>query len=412
MGEFCKIILNSGKPCNNIAVNGDFCEKHQLTDNEHLFLDTIEDFSAVAQQRGWQVHIVSMDREFLTFVRMKITQSAKNFGFPQGEVVTFAEIERVDDQIKWNLEDAVLFSKETQKLRKALETKLGSQNNEKTTTRVTESNMPGSKQCDVLIVCALISELRTVKKVLESGSSKWEEVKSDDDNTRTTHVYERLIYKTSNNDTLHIISTSAEAMGLTASAVACTQAIMLFKPKLVIMSGIAAGVDNIKQEFGDILIAHPSFNYSSGKLRTIEDGGFTPDYKEIPIDRSLEIAASRLSGDQAKLIEIRDNFNSDTPRAIPNVHIGPVGSADYVVDDYSQIEEILKHQRKLIGVEMETYAIYKSCQNSCINPQPYFISIKSICDFASKKTDQWQSYARHTSAYFTKYLLDSVKSLL
>ena len=88
------------------------------------------------------------------------------------------------------------------------------------------------------------------------------------------------------------------------------------------------------------------------------------------------------------------------PQAQNRLHVGPVGAADQVIDDASRVLEIQKNWRKLIGVEMETYAVYRACTESP-EPKPRFVSFKSVCDFAAEKTDSWQQYAAFVAAEFS-----------
>lgn len=108
-----------------------------------------------------------------------------------------------------------------------------------------------------------------------------------------------------------------------------------------------------------------------------------------------------MSKDKDLLTNIHDSYNGKKPRHAPSVFLGPLGSADYVVDDIEVINKIKEHQRKLIGIDMETYSIYKSCTDCCLAKSISFVSIKSLCDFASEKNDNWQNYAMYTSSNFS-----------
>jgi hypothetical protein len=47
-----------------------------------------------------------------------------------------------------------------------------------------------------------------------------------------------------------------------------------------------------------------------------------------------------------------------SPPKANRLHVGPLGAADQVIDDEARVLEIQRNWRKLIGVEMETYAVY------------------------------------------------------
>jgi nucleoside phosphorylase len=74
-----------------------------------------------------------------------------------------------------------------------------------------------------------------------------------------------------------------------------------------------------------------------------------------------------------------------------------LGSGAAVIDAEQPVLDVLEHWRKLIGVEMEAYGVHLACQTAA-SPSPEFLCIKSICDFAAKKTDDWQDYAAFTAA--------------
>jgi nucleoside phosphorylase len=76
-----------------------------------------------------------------------------------------------------------------------------------------------------------------------------------------------------------------------------------------------------------------------------------------------------------------------------------VGAADQVIDDASRVLEIQKNWRKLIGVEMETYGVYRAVHESP-EPKPRVVSFKAVCDFAAEKSDSWQEYAAFMAAEF------------
>lgn len=78
-------------------------------------------------------------------------------------------------------------------------------------------------------------------------------------------------------------------MASTASAVLATKVIYNFRPKLLIMTGIAAAVNRYDVNLGDILVASKVWDGASGKIKTDKEGDdvFYPDFHEIPIDPDI-----------------------------------------------------------------------------------------------------------------------------
>jgi nucleoside phosphorylase len=250
-------------------------------------------------------------------------------------------------------------------------------------------------ETDIGIICALeFPEFAAVTKVFSDNI--WTELS----NPRFTHVYRESSIRTIKGELLKIIGTTSTSMGLTAAAIATTQLIMQFKPRIVVMIGIAAGTHSGGKQFGDILTADPSVDYNSGKV-VDEKGirGFQPDPYPIGLNPRLRSVLAKYRGNHSVFEKIRSEWKGTVPSKGNHLHVGPLGAADQVIDDASRIIEIQNNWRKLIGVEMETYGVYRAVYEAP-EPKPRVVSFKSVCDFAAEKTDSWQEYAAFTAASF------------
>lgn len=254
---------------------------------------------------------------------------------------------------------------------------------------------------EIGIVCALeVPELESVIKAF-GGQNAWKEVGE----TRYAHLYREAFITTKLGKRLRVVATTSTSMGLTAAAIVTTQLILQFRPRIIIMVGIAAGTRSGNKQFGDVLVADPSVDYNSGKV-VLSDGirAFQPDPYPIGLHPRLRTVLQKYRGDHAVFTTIRNRWKESLPKALNRLHIGPLGAADQVIDDVTRIEEIQKNWRKLIGVEMETYGVYRACYESP-DPKPRFVSFKAVCDFAAEKTDSWQSYAAFIAAEFAAEFL-------
>ena len=255
---------------------------------------------------------------------------------------------------------------------------------------------PFSVKSDIGIICALqYPELEAVINA-SGGHTSWREV----GDARLTHVYRETKIETIENKPLRVIATTSTSMGLTAAAIATTQLVHQFRPRLVAMIGIAAGTHSGNKQFGDVLVADPSVDYNSGKV--ITEGGireFQPDPYPIGLNPRLRSVLQKYRSQHSLFKEIRSRWNGRTPTAPNSLHVGPVGAADQVIDDATRIIEIQKNWRKLIGVEMETYGVYRAVLESP-EPKPRSVSFKAVCDFAAEKSDSWQAYAAFMAAEF------------
>lgn len=171
------------------------------------------------------------------------------------------------------------------------------------------------------------------------------------------------------------------------------------------MIGIAAGTRSGNKQYGDVLVADPSVDYNSGKV-AFADGvrEFLPDPYPIGINARLRSVLQRYRSRRDVFERMRTEWGKPVPPEKNGLHIGPLGAADQVIDDPSRVLEIQKNWRKLIGVEMETYGVYRACHEST-EPKPRFASFKSVCDFAAEKTDSWQEYAAFVAAKFAYYFI-------
>lgn len=256
---------------------------------------------------------------------------------------------------------------------------------------------------DIGIICALEQpEFDAVRRAF-GGASNWREIGDG----RYTHVYRESHLQTSGGKKLRVVGTASTSMGLTAAAIATTQLVLQFRPKIVAMIGIAAGTRSGGKQFGDVLVADPSVDYNSGKV--VESKGireFQPDPYPIGLNPRLRTVLKRYAGNDEVFQNIRSRWTGKVPPGKNRLHVGPLGAADQVIDDPNRVLEITRNWRKLVGVEMETYAVYRACHESP-EPQPRMISFKAVCDFAAEKTDSWQAYAAFTAA---EYAVEFFKS--
>lgn len=247
---------------------------------------------------------------------------------------------------------------------------------------------------DIGIVCAL--EHPEFSAVATAFGGAWRELT----NARYAHVYRETKFRTESGKPLRVIATTATSMGLTAASIVTTQLILQFRPRLVLMIGIAAGTKDGGKQFGDVLVADPSVDYNSGKV--VRQNGirdFQPDPYPIGLNARLRSVLLKYRGANPLFAAIRGGWKGRLPPTDNRLHVGPVGAADQVIDDADRVLEIQRNWRKLIGVEMETYGVYRACHEAP-DPKPRFVSFKAVCDFAAEKSDSWQEYAAYVAAHF------------
>ncbi|MCY4557662.1 MAG: hypothetical protein OXF79_15015 [Chloroflexi bacterium] len=197
------------------------------------------------------------------------------------------------------------------------------------------------------------------------------------------------------NDQEHsVIAAAAPRMGMVASALLAQKMISSFRPKLICMVGICAGVKG-RCEIGDVLVADPAWDWQMGKYE-VAGFSFAPDQ----IDLSAQVAERfvQLGDDREFWYDLHGKYGDTKPPNVPTVKVGPVASGSAVLADEKVVSRIREQHRQLLGVEMELYGVYAAAKYA-ISPQTVAFGIKSVADFADEnKADDYQRYAAHVSA--------------
>ncbi|MBR6411428.1 MAG: hypothetical protein IKS35_08610 [Clostridia bacterium] len=201
-----------------------------------------------------------------------------------------------------------------------------------------------------------------------------------------------------------IVHAKLGEMGMTAAAATSMKVIYTFRPRYLIMVGIAAGVVKSEledQRYGDVIVPDVVWNYSAGKFVSPEKAeiqygnmGFLPrstaEYLPEEILPYLKAAAA----------------SEDNPC---HVYIGPMACGSTVVANRELLEkQIYTQYQHTAGLDMESYAVVYAA-NHANDPKPTPIIVKSVCDFAdSSKSDEYQRFAAYSSCEFAKFLYEKI----
>lgn len=252
---------------------------------------------------------------------------------------------------------------------------------------------------DVAIINALQEPENTqLKKVF---SNNWEivNVPGDDSNT-----YYSTSIQNRKGKRIRCVVAYANQMASTASSILATKIIYNFRPKYLFMTGICASAISENIGYGDILVATEVWDGASGKIKediSKNECIFQPDYRHLSLNTTFLNIINRLKLDTPLLNYIHENYPTKNGRADTylRIHTGPMVSMPAVISSATVIEDMKKHDRKLLGIEMETYGIFYAAANA-IAPRPLYVaSLKSVSDFAdTHKADNYQEYSAYTSA--------------
>ncbi|MEH7538296.1 hypothetical protein V7167_29805, partial [Bacillus toyonensis] len=262
----------------------------------------------------------------------------------------------------------------------------------------------GGYEVDIAIITAVPVEYQALKKQLQHC----EEHKVKGDNT--------FYIKGKINDSCDksIVIATQHQMGMVAAAVLATKIIRNFKPRYLAMVGIAAGIRG-QGNYGDIILPTEIWEYTSGKIAasqlkddTPQEKGysFAPEPKYLAISSKVKEILNKDYSDV--LIKIKDEWQGDSPKTVPALIRGPMACGSIVVQNEKVIQEfIIPHNRKIKGVDMESYGVLYAVENT-YEPKPEVIICKSICDFGDElKGDDFQEYAAFTSAQFLLHLINN-----
>ena len=195
-------------------------------------------------------------------------------------------------------------------------------------------------------------------------------------------------------------------IGRVNAAVAASDAIRRFRPRYVLLMGLAGGISK-KLDLGDILVADQIVDYERQKLQSI---GAEPSWQVYRPDPSLLRGARQFAQTKwSRLIKVKRPV-----RGTVKVHIGPLASGDKTLisggETASLLNNLLERWPSLNGVEMEGSGVAAAINE--IESPPGFLMIRAVADIVgdSKEAipDEWRTYAVAAVAAFTIGFLTSV----
>jgi len=140
------------------------------------------------------------------------------------------------------------------------------------------------------------------------------------------------------------------------------------KSPIVIMIGIAFGVDDIKQNIGDVLISETIIPYELKRIGEKEN-----------IPRGVEAQASQFLLSRFKSISTWEYLLEDKSKA--KYIFAKLLSGEKLIDNKQERDELLKVYPEAKGGEMEGAGVSSACSESKTD----WILVKGICDFADGK---------------------------
>ncbi|WP_367155650.1 hypothetical protein [Methylomonas sp. HYX-M1] len=184
-------------------------------------------------------------------------------------------------------------------------------------------------------------------------------------------------------------------MGMVAATHTADTLLQMFKPRVLMMTGICGGFSDQNVCVGDVVIADKSWDWQEGKWN--QDGVLIPAPNQKDASSDLVAIARNI---ESKLHEFQSKFQGNAPSERAKLIVAPMVSGSSVVAS-TDLQNVFRGQhRKMAAVDMECYGMYYTASMTTA-PSPKTICIKSVSDLADRtKSDDLQKYCSYLSASF------------
>ena len=134
----------------------------------------------------------------------------------------------------------------------------------------------------------------------------------------------------------------------------------------------------VKQILVIFLSPEFSWDYGSGKLEINDDiEVFRPYINQIKLNENLRNIFVTYKSDTALLNKIREEY-PQPEESLLRLFIGPFASGSAVIASERFVEDLKVQHKKLIGFDMEVYAVFSSAEAFPDEIKPKVIAIKVV----------------------------------
>jgi nucleoside phosphorylase len=260
------------------------------------------------------------------------------------------------------------------------------------------SSVSLDSRVDFVVVTALPEERDAVLDRLPG----YRQLPPASDDIRTYFQSDLLVtFPDNSSGTYRIVVMCLLGMGRVQAVTAATDAIRRWRPRYILLIGIAGGIATQNVRIGDILISDQIVDY---ELQKITSRGPEIRWEIQRADPRLLDASNNYRGENwQELIQLKRPDGMKSKR-----HTGPIASGDKVI----AFDKVLARYRdvwpKLIGVEMEAGGVATAAFQS--TDRPGFFMVRGVSDLADKDknssdVEKWRSYACAAAASFAVALL-------
>ena len=190
--------------------------------------------------------------------------------------------------------------------------------------------------------------------------------------------------------------------GLTDASIITTSAMERYRPRLVAMTGVCAGMQD-RVKMGQVLVCETCWEYQVGKLAP--DGfEFEPYQSTLSEPVRQHLLSLCRSGNVVDMI-YKGTLPLGVERCQPSLATIVSGSA--VVADVQTLESIQAQHRKIDAIEMELAGVFRAVR--LVDESVIVIGAKSVVDFADyRKADDMHEFSATASAHFIVEAIDTL----
>jgi len=221
------------------------------------------------------------------------------------------------------------------------------------------------------------------------------------------------------------------------SAASWTQHLVtLFRPRLLVMSGICGGIKG-KVKLGDIVIFQNVFDWDYGKWAVEKSSEAESDQDALLLEEEKQVLGRRAFYARPTPIGIEDQtvvnvcrelktsgfeFSADDWTWVtglaedelgrPSVKFAPAASGSAVIADEFVIPRIKSLNEDIVAADMESYGFYYACKHTTV-AKPKFVCVKAVSDFCDhRKNDGVQQACNFISASAAVHIIEKVLTSL
>jgi nucleoside phosphorylase/CheY-like chemotaxis protein len=245
-------------------------------------------------------------------------------------------------------------------------------------------------RCDLCVITALAEpEFRAVLNL------PWNWRETDPIDSCTIPVEGRIDLS---GKSLSVIAATPNRAGMTASTVLASKLLQVFRPRVLALTGICAGVRG-KTNIGDVVLGSPAWDWQRGKVESRNGKNrVLIEPIQIPVPNYVDVEFHRVAKDMTAIGEISKGWMAELPQTPLKLRLGPIATGGLVIATAGGMEVIRGQHRNLMAVDMETFGVYGAATLGP-DPRPTYLSVKGVSDFGDdEKDDRWQPYAAYASA--------------